>query len=328
MYTVRTLSIKDTKTVTSVEIQSDSSTLYVGGSLTLDATVLPSTASQSVDWASNNATVATVSDSGVISGKSAGSATITVKAGAKTDTLRVVVQKATPVTEESSQVTSVAGINENLAKIDDILRYATNQLDALYVSGEISKDETTERKTILLNAFKMARFPWMSSSTITYYTGSGYFRKNVVYFGIPYTQKNRTFNVEKLLATGLYAKGSGNNYYTASMPARDISGQRLLLVRVDERVGVGHRLLCAQLRRDEGLIGLQDHQLPGHAAGRRNCQERPRADVPVLRQFFQVPGHGDPAGRLHDAQLGMLRPQVAHLLQRQLQLRRAPQDQF
>jgi uncharacterized protein YjdB len=219
VYTVRTLSVKDTKTVTSVEIQSDSSTLYVGGSLTLDATVLPATASQSVDWASNNATVATVSDSGVISGKSAGSATITVKAGAKTDTLRVVVQKATPVTEESSQVTSVAGINENLSKIDDILRYATNQLDALYVSGEISKDETTERKTILLNAFKMARFPWMSSSTITYYTGSGYFRKNVVYFGIPYTQKNRTFNVEKLLATGLYAKGSGNNYYTASMPA-------------------------------------------------------------------------------------------------------------
>jgi|GEM_PF-1618092 len=217
--TTRTLAVRDTKTVTSVEIQSDSSTLYVGGSLNLDASVLPTTASQSVSWISNNAPVATVSDSGVISGKSPGSATITVKAGAKTDTLRVVVQKATPVTDEPSQVTSVGGINENLSKIDDILRYATNQLDALYVSGELSKDEINARKTILLNAFKMARFPWMSSTTIPYYTGSGYFRSNVVYFGIPYTQKNRTFNVEKLMATGMYRKESGNNYYTATMPA-------------------------------------------------------------------------------------------------------------
>lgn len=217
--TTRTLAVRDTKTVTSVEIQSDSSTLYVGGSLNLDASVLPTTAPQSVSWSSNNAAVATVSDSGVISGKSPGSATITAKAGAKTDTLRVVVQKATPVTDEPSQVTSVGGINENLSKIDDILRYATNQLDALYVSGELSKDEVNARKTILLNAFKMARFPWMSSTTIPYYTGSGYFRSNVVYFGIPYTQKNRTFNVEKLMATGMYKKESGNNYYTATMPA-------------------------------------------------------------------------------------------------------------
>jgi len=224
VYTIRTLKVTDTKTVTSVAIESDTTVLFVGGSLPLDAEVLPATAPQTVTWSSNNTPVAAISSSGTISGKSVGSATITVKAGAKTDTLRVVVQKATPVTEEPSQVTSVGGINENLSKLDDILRYATTQLDALYVSGAIDKDETTQRKTILLNSFKMARFPWMSSKTISYYSGSGYYRSNVVYFGIPYTQRNRTYNVEKLLSAGAFKKEGSNAYYTASLPGGSYPG--------------------------------------------------------------------------------------------------------
>lgn len=224
IYTVRTIKVVDTKTVTSVKIESSSTTLFVGDTLTLSAKVLPTTAPQNVTWSSNNTTVATVSSSGVVTGKSAGSATITVKAGAKTDTLRVVVQKVTPVTEEPSQVTSVAGINANLAKIDDILRYATTQLDALYVSGAIDKDEMNERKTTLLNAFKMARFAWMSPKTITYYTGSGYYRSNVVYFGTPYTQTNRNYTAERLLTTNIYEKAKDGNYYIANMPAKTYPG--------------------------------------------------------------------------------------------------------
>jgi uncharacterized protein YjdB len=222
--TIRTLTVVDTKTVTSVEIQSDTTVLFVGGTLTLGADVLPATAPQTVSWDSNNDSVATISASGVVSGKAAGSATITVKAGAKTDTLRLVVQKPTAVTEEPSQVTSVAGINANLAKLDDILRYATSQLDVLYASNEIEKDEMNERKTILLNAFKMARFPWMSSKTITYYTGSGSYRSNVVYFGTPYTQKNRTYNIERLLTAGAFTPTSGSSYYTANLPSVSYPG--------------------------------------------------------------------------------------------------------
>ena len=114
-------------------------------------------------------------------------------------------------------MTSVSGINANLAKLDDILRYATTQLDALYVSDAIDKTEMNQRKTILLNAFKMARFPWMSSKTITYYTGSGSYRSNVVYFGTPYTQKNRTYNIEKLLSVGAFIKEGSNAHYTAKL---------------------------------------------------------------------------------------------------------------
>jgi uncharacterized protein YjdB len=222
--TIRTLTVVDTKTVTSVEIESDTTVLFVGGTLTLDAQVLPATAPQTVSWDSNNDSVATISSSGVVSGKAAGSATITVKAGAKTDTLRLVVQKPTAVVEEPSQVTSVAGINANLAKLDDILRYATTQLDALYVSGEIEKGEMSERKTTLLNAFKMARFPWMSDKAITYYTGSGSYKSNVVYFGVPYTQKNRTYNIERLLDVGAFTKTGSNAYFTANLPSNTYPG--------------------------------------------------------------------------------------------------------
>ena len=217
VYTIRTLRVVDTKTVTSVDIEADSSVVRVGGTLTLSAEISPSTAEADVDWASNNTSVASVSSSGTVTGKSVGSATITAKAGGKTDTLRVVVQKNAPVTVEPSQKTSVAGISANLAKIDDILRYAVTELDALNDAGEIDKNETLARKTILLNAFQMARFPWKSDKTITYYTGSGSYDSNVVYFGIPYTQKNRTFNVDRLLSAGAFAKESGNSYYTANL---------------------------------------------------------------------------------------------------------------
>ncbi len=217
VYTVRTLKVVDTKTVTSVDIESPSSVVRVGGTLSLSADVSPATAKADVDWSSNNASVASVSSSGMVTGKSAGSATITVKAGGKTDTIRIVVQKNAPVTDEPSQKTSVAGINANLNKIDNILRYAITELDALKDTGEITKDEALERKTILLNAFQMARFPWKSNKTITYYVGGGHYDSNVVYFGIPYTQKNRINNVDRLLSLGAFSKDGGNDYYTANL---------------------------------------------------------------------------------------------------------------
>jgi hypothetical protein len=144
-----------------------------------------------------------------------------VKAGSQTDTQRIVVQTVSPVTTESSQTTSVSGISANLAKIDNILRYATTELDALYTSGEIDKSETTARKTILLNAFAMARFPWMSSKTITYYTGSGYYKSNVVYFGTPYTQKSaqRTYTVDWRSARGGFTKTAATPTTPPTSPA-------------------------------------------------------------------------------------------------------------
>ena len=224
VYTIRTIKVVDPKAVTKVVIDPGDSVLLEGGFLTLTARVLPEICDQDVTWSSNNKQVATVDDDGVVRGGKPGSATITASAGGKSATQRVVVLDETPVQVVPAQITSPDGIHENLAKIDDVLRYATQQVSALQVTGEISSAEATARKTILLNAFRMARFPWLSARTVAYWQGSARYQKNVVYYGLPYTQTNRNYNVAKSLSAGAFKLLSGDDYYTATLPDKTYPG--------------------------------------------------------------------------------------------------------
>lgn len=85
--------------VTGVSLNTTSLTLTVGDKQTLKATVTPSNATnKSVTWSSSNSTIASVSSSGVVTAKNAGTAKITVKTkdGGKTATCTVTVQDAGP----------------------------------------------------------------------------------------------------------------------------------------------------------------------------------------------------------------------------------------
>lgn len=64
--------------VTGVKLNKTSLSLSVGGTSTLTATVIPSGASKSVRWTSGDATIASVSSSGKVTGKKAGTTTIFV----------------------------------------------------------------------------------------------------------------------------------------------------------------------------------------------------------------------------------------------------------
>jgi len=67
--------------VSSVSITATSTSVTVGGTMTLTASVLPSNAAnKSVTWSSSNTSVATVSSTGMVTGKAPGTATITAKA--------------------------------------------------------------------------------------------------------------------------------------------------------------------------------------------------------------------------------------------------------
>ena len=224
VYTVRTLNVVDTKTVTGVTLESDGSVLLVGGTLALTAHVLPETAPQEVTWLSDNPAVADVSPAGLVTGHQLGSATITASAGDKSAQQRVVVLGERPVSEVPPQVTSVAGIGENLSKIDDVMRCATVEVDALRVSGAIGEPEANARKIIIVNAFRMARFPWMSAKPVTYWSGGARYTPNVVYYGLPYTQRNRTFNVNKVLKVGAFKMLGSDRHYTAYLPNMSYPG--------------------------------------------------------------------------------------------------------
>ena len=87
-----------TVSVTGVSLDKTSLSMSVGDTQTLTATVSPSNATdKSVTWSSNNTSVATVSSSGVVTAKAAGTATITVTTndGGKTTTCTVTVSAMT-----------------------------------------------------------------------------------------------------------------------------------------------------------------------------------------------------------------------------------------
>ncbi|NBK79664.1 hypothetical protein D5272_13985 [bacterium D16-76] len=142
-YVPGTLSVTDpTIPVTGVTLNKTSTTLTVGGSERLTATVAPSDATdKSVTWASSNTAVATVDSSGNVTAIGSGSATITVTTadGAKTATCTVTVRTnssgggsyvpsgpgsstiTVPVSGDKSTVhvsASVSGTTATVSKID------------------------------------------------------------------------------------------------------------------------------------------------------------------------------------------------------------------
>lgn len=97
--TAKWTSTPTTVPVTGVGLDRDSADVAVGGSVTLTATVLPGDATnKAVTWESSDSNVATV-DNGVVTGVSAGTATITVTTvdGDHTATCTVTVEDGGPV---------------------------------------------------------------------------------------------------------------------------------------------------------------------------------------------------------------------------------------
>ena len=80
--------------VTSVTLNKTATSIQVGGTETLTATISPTDATnKNVTWKSSNTAVATVDDNGKVTGVAAGEATITVttEEGGKTATCKVTV---------------------------------------------------------------------------------------------------------------------------------------------------------------------------------------------------------------------------------------------
>lgn len=114
--------------VTGVTVNPTTATINVNGTKALTASVLPSNATnKAVTWTSSDTTVATVSSTGVVTGKKAGTATITVKTNnGKTATSKVTVKAETPTSGKDSD----QGDQEALYKaLFDINNKVTIDLD-------------------------------------------------------------------------------------------------------------------------------------------------------------------------------------------------------
>lgn len=96
------------KPATNITLDKSTMELYTGGTGTLTATVTPADTTDTIEWSTDNATVATVVN-GTVNAVAPGTATITVKAGDYTATCTVTVTNApcthehkTPVPEQES----------------------------------------------------------------------------------------------------------------------------------------------------------------------------------------------------------------------------------
>lgn len=122
--------------VTGVSISTDSGTsVTVGSTLALDATVTPSNATdKTVTWTSSNTSVATVTSAGIVTGKTVGTATITAKAGSKSDSVTITVKAV-----ESTSV-AVTGVT-----ITGDTKYLYVGASVLALSADVTPSNATDK---------------------------------------------------------------------------------------------------------------------------------------------------------------------------------------
>lgn len=94
------------KPATGISLNKGAATIYTGNSETLYATVTPADSSDTVTWASDKTTVATVDGTGKVTAVAPGTAIITAKAGSKTATCTVKVENAPCTHTSKSTVTA------------------------------------------------------------------------------------------------------------------------------------------------------------------------------------------------------------------------------
>jgi uncharacterized protein YjdB len=148
-----------TVAVTGVTITPTTMSLGINGTAQLTKTIAPSNATnQSVTWASSNSAVATVSSTGLVTGKAAGSATITAKTsdGNKTTTASVTVspsQVATIDLDNASQ-----GTETNKFNFGSGWTHATNTADQYFMSTASFSNTTSNTVSLQFTGNKVELF--------------------------------------------------------------------------------------------------------------------------------------------------------------------------
>ncbi len=220
----RTINVVDPNAVDSVSIEQTDLYLYVDKATALTAKVLPASSGAKVTWSSSDTAIVAVTSDGKAVGRKVGVATITAKAGSKSDNIEIrVLSDERETTLPEKFVASAGAISANHNKITDIYASAIAELEASLASKKISARERANRKEILQRGFLMYDVPWASDTNVRYWSGSTYYIADRIYFGMPYTQTRRTFNLEKWLSSVTAVKRDGY-YQISNMPNTSYAG--------------------------------------------------------------------------------------------------------
>lgn len=141
-------------TVQSIAISQPSAELVIGETLSLKATVSPSNASyDGITWTSTKTTVATVSNSGLVSALSEGNTTITAMAGGKTASCSITVVKGyvavSSISLNKESIELVEGDTESLT-----VTVSPNDATDKTITWTSSKEEVATVKDGIITAVK------------------------------------------------------------------------------------------------------------------------------------------------------------------------------
>ena len=196
--------------------------LSIGETAQVTYQLSPASASQEMNWTSTDPAIAAVDGKGKITARSPGLVTIvgiSPRNGDLTLEYTFVVLSKEVCLQLPARRTGVDGIAANLDRISAVENSAYQELEKLLKKGTISNAEYPRRKAAVKNAFAMYSFPWMTDEVELYWKeansegGAKNFKPGTVYYGMPYTQTNRTYTAAKAVDQGYYTKAPGKNYY-------------------------------------------------------------------------------------------------------------------
>ena len=189
-----------TVAVTGITLNQTAANLRVGGTTTLKATVAPSNATnKAVTWTSSNTSVATVSSAGVVTGKKAGTATITAKtSNGKTATCKVTVKAAaveetgtdTNQGDEEALYNALFDINN---KVTVKLNMSDDELKKMKADGTNSDTYRKCTAHITVNGKEYVMYEVGvrlkgNTSRLDIYNGSNLDDRNMVHFKLSFKQ--------------------------------------------------------------------------------------------------------------------------------------------
>ena len=207
----KTITVEDPNAVDKISITQTDMYMDVKKYANLTATVTPASSKATVSWSSNNTSVVSVTSAGRVTANSVGTAVITAKAGTKTDNVEIrVLSDERESTLPDKYVASSSAIDANHKKINALYKSALEELEMHVAKKNISVAERANRKEMLQRGFIMYDVPWSSDRAVKYWSGSTSYLKDRIYFGMPYTQYKRTFNLDKWLSAVSYSKADGH----------------------------------------------------------------------------------------------------------------------
>ncbi len=152
----------ETVAVTEVKIACDTKEVTVGQTITLTASVSPDNATnKTVTWSTGAADVATVDANGTVKGVKAGNATITAKAGDKTDSVEITVKA---ITYAVGDIILTDGTKVNVA---DVSSYSINESNKPVGVVAFLKDDGAP---LVLGLRSLGGLAWATEDTTGYTT--------------------------------------------------------------------------------------------------------------------------------------------------------------